>query len=86
MGTWGIVIRWEGTGVNEKGYDADPEFYRPAEVEFLWGNPAKAEKELGWKRKVGFHDLVSMMMDADLKEIAGISCKEYKKNKKNDQA
>ena len=95
FGELGIVIRWEGTGVNEKGYDAEtgrllvdvnPEFYRPAEVEFLWGNPAKAEKELGWKRKVGFHDLVSMMMDADLKEIAGISCKEYKKNKKNDQA
>ena len=83
----GISIRWEGTGVNEKGYDAEsgrllvdvnPEFYRPAEVEFLWGNAAKAEKELGWKRNVDFHGLVAMMMDADLKEIAGLSCKEYK--------
>ena len=55
-------------------------------MEFLWGNPAKAEKELGWKRKVGFRDLVSMMMDADLKEIAGMSCKEYKKSKNSDQA
>ena len=83
----GISIKWEGTGVNEKGYDAEsgrllvdvnPEFYRPAEVEFLWGNAAKAEKELGWKRNVDFHGLVAMMMDADLKEIAGLSCKEYK--------
>jgi GDPmannose 4,6-dehydratase len=85
-----IKIRWEGTGVNEKGYDAEsgkllvdvnPEYYRPAEVEFLWGNPAKAEKCLGWKRKVDFRGLVSMMMDADLRETAGISCKEYKENR-----
>ncbi|MGN0377811.1 MAG: GDP-mannose 4,6-dehydratase, partial [Suilimivivens sp.] len=88
----GITVRWDGTGVNEKGYDAEtgrllvdvnPEFYRPAEVEFLWGNSAKAEKTLGWKREVDFKGLVSMMMDADLREIAGISCKEYKDNKKN---
>ena len=88
----GIRIRWEGTGVNEKGYDAksgrllvdvNPEFYRPAEVEFLWGNCAKAEKELGWKRKVDFKGLVSMMMDADLKEIAGMSCAEYKAKGEN---
>ena len=37
-----------------------------------------AEHELGWKRKVDFKGLVSMMMDADLKEIVGISCDEYK--------
>ena len=47
-------------------------------MEFLWGNPAKAEHELGWKRKVDFKGLVSMMMDADLREVAGISCEEYK--------
>ncbi|MBQ6786523.1 MAG: GDP-mannose 4,6-dehydratase [Lachnospiraceae bacterium] len=83
----GITIRWEGEGVNEKGYDektgkllvdVNPEFYRPAEVEFLWGDSTKAEKELGWKRKVGFKGLVSMMMDSDLKTIAGMSCEEYK--------
>lgn len=88
----GINIRWEGEGVKEKGYDSatgkllvdvNPEFYRPAEVEFLWGNPAKAEKELGWKRKVDFKGLVSMMMDADLRAVAGMSCEEYKKNIKN---
>ena len=88
----GITVRWEGTGVNEKGYDSEtgkllvdvnPEFYRPAEVEFLWGNSAKAEKALGWKRDVDFKGLVSMMMDADLREIAGISCEEYKNRKEN---
>ena len=87
----GITVRWEGEGVDEKGYDANtgkllvdvnPEFYRPAEVEFLWGNPAKAEKELGWKRKVDFKNLVAMMMDSDLKEIAGMSSEEYR-NKNN---
>ena len=83
----GVEIRWEGEGVNEKGYDAqtgrllvdvNPEFYRPAEVEFLWGNAAKAEKELGWKRKIDFKHLVAMMMDSDLKEIAGMSTEEYR--------
>ncbi len=86
----GITIKWEGTGVNEKGYsqsgrllvDVNPEFYRPAEVEFLWGDPAKAEKILGWKRKVDFDGLVSMMMEADLKEIAGMTCSEYREEKK----
>ena len=82
-----VEIRWEGEGVNEKGYDAqtgrllvdvNPEFYRPAEVEFLWGNAAKAEKELGWKRKIDFKNLVAMMMDSDLKEIAGMSTEEYR--------
>lgn len=86
----GIRIRWEGTGAEEKGYDAEtgkllvdvnPEFYRPAEVEFLWGNCEKAEKELNWKRKVDFRGLVSMMMDADMQEIVGMSSEEYKSEK-----
>lgn len=87
----GIQIRWEGEGVDEKGYDAqtgrlyvdvDPEFYRPAEVEFLWGNCEKAERELGWKRKVDFKQLVAMMMDADMKEIAGVSCEQFRAERK----
>lgn len=84
----GVQVRWEGTGVNEKGYDAktgkllvdiNPEFYRPAEVEFLWGNCEKAEKELGWKRENGFKELVAMMMDADMKAIVGKSSEEFRK-------
>ena len=83
----GIIIRWEGEGADEKGYDAktgrllvdiNPEFYRPAEVEFLWGDCTKAEKELGWKRDVSFEGLVKMMMDSDMKEITGMNCAEFR--------
>lgn len=65
----------------EKGYDrangrllvdVDKRLYRPAEVGLLWGDSAKAELELDWKRKVDFHSLVHMMMEADMREIAGI--------------
>jgi GDPmannose 4,6-dehydratase len=45
----------------------DPRFKRPAEVPHLQGNPAKAKKQLGWKPKVSFPDLVKMMVDADIK-------------------
>jgi GDPmannose 4,6-dehydratase len=71
----GIDIEWRGKGVEEKGYDKktgkllvkiNPEFYRPAEVDILLGNPAKAEKELGWKREVDFQGLVELMYEHDL--------------------
>ncbi len=77
----GIQIEWRGTGIEEKGYDrangrllvdVDKRLYRPAEVGLLWGDSAKAELELDWKRKVDFHSLVHMMMEADMREIAGI--------------
>ena len=83
----GIILRFEGDGINEKGYDAktgkllvdvNPEFYRPSEVEFLWGNPTKAESELGWMRETDFKKLVAMMMDADMRTITGMGCEEYK--------
>jgi GDPmannose 4,6-dehydratase len=87
----GINIKWEGEGINEKGIDADtgrvlvdvnPKFYRPAEVEFLWGDCSKAEATLNWKRKVDFKGLVSMMMDSDLRAIAGMSTEEYRAGKR----
>ena len=71
----GVSLRWEGHGVDEKGYDAktgvlrvdiDEQFFRPAEVELLWGDASKAERELGWKRKTGFQELVTMMVRSDL--------------------
>ena len=74
----GVPIRWEGEGSNEKGYDAktgkllvdvSEQFYRPAEVELLWGDSTKAEHELGWRRKVGFAELVKMMVAADLEKL-----------------
>lgn len=46
-----------------------PEFYRPAEVDLLVGDPAKAEKELGWRPAHKFEDLVNIMMDADLERV-----------------
>lgn len=71
-----IKVRWEGEGVNEKGYNAetneilveiDPKYFRPTEVDLLIGNAAKAEKELGWKPKHTFKDLVKVMVKADMK-------------------
>jgi GDPmannose 4,6-dehydratase len=47
----------------------DPKFYRPAEVDLLVGNPAKAKKQLGWEPNVKFRQLVEMMVDADLERL-----------------
>ena len=47
----------------------DPRFYRPAEVETLLGNPAKAKTELGWEPQVTFEQLVTMMVEQDLKRV-----------------
>jgi GDPmannose 4,6-dehydratase len=44
----------------------DPEFFRPAEVDYLLGDPSKAERQLSWKPRTSFEDLVTMMLDADL--------------------
>ena len=83
----GIEIEWKGTGEDEKGYDkktgrlmvdVDPRYFRPAEVELLWGDATKAETELGWERKVSFRKLVEMMVDEDMKTIAGMSAEEFK--------
>lgn len=71
----GIAIRWEGQGVEEKGYDADgkcivqvdPRYFRPTEVETLLGDPTKAKEKLGWTPKTSFQELVSEMVREDLK-------------------
>jgi GDPmannose 4,6-dehydratase len=47
----------------------DPRFMRPAEVDLLVGDPARAREELGWEAQVGFHQLVHMMVDADLQRL-----------------
>jgi GDPmannose 4,6-dehydratase len=49
----------------------DEAFYRPAEVDLLIGTPAKAEAQLGWRPTVGFEDLVTMMVDADIALLSG---------------
>lgn len=79
----GIELSFSGTGVDEIATDkatgkvlvkVNPAFFRPAEVELLLGNPAKAEAALGWKREIPFAELVDRMVKNDLqivqKEIA----------------
>jgi GDPmannose 4,6-dehydratase len=71
----GMTIRWEGKGVDEKGFDVhgkcivavDPRYFRPTEVETLLGDPAKAKTKLGWTPKISFDELVSEMVREDLK-------------------
>ena len=78
-GAWNelnVSIRWQGKGAQEKGYDAagkcivaiDPRYYRPAEVDTLLGDAAKAKKKLGWTPKVSFRELVAEMAREDLQE------------------
>ncbi|QSA96824.1 GDP-mannose 4,6-dehydratase [Methylococcus sp. EFPC2] len=71
----GISIRWEGQGVDEKGYDTatgklivavDPRYFRPTEVETLLGDPTKAKEKLGWTPKTTFDELVREMVREDL--------------------
>lgn len=72
----GIRVRWEGAGVEEKGYDAesgkcivevDPRYFRPTEVETLLGDPTKAKEKLGWVPKTSLSELVSEMVREDMK-------------------
>lgn len=49
----------------------DPAFFRPAEVDVLLGNPAKAERQLGWKAKTSLEQLITMMVDADMRRVKG---------------
>ncbi len=71
----GFEIEWTGEAEKELGIDKksgrtivkiNPAFYRPAEVELLIGDPAKAEKVLGWQRKMSFEGLVEAMQKADI--------------------
>ncbi len=54
---------------HEKHVVIDPKFYRPAEVDVLFGNPAKAKARLGWQPKTSLEQLIAMMVDADLKRV-----------------
>jgi GDPmannose 4,6-dehydratase len=74
----GIDVKWQGTGVNEKGVNAangdvlieiDARYFRPAEVDILLGDASKAKEKLGWEAKVGFEGLVKMMVEGDLKRL-----------------
>ena len=73
----GITLRWEGTGLDEKGYDAatgkmrvcvNPQWFRPTDVDNLWGNPTKAKTVLGWNpQKTSYEELICLMAEHDRK-------------------
>ena len=75
---WGYLgnkLRWEGEGMDEKGYDeetgqlivaVDPRYFRPTEVETLLGDPTKAKEKLGWEPKITFEEMVHEMMESDV--------------------
>jgi GDPmannose 4,6-dehydratase len=73
----GMPLTWQGSGTDETGIDTktgkvairiDPKYFRPAEVDLLLGDPAKAKRQLGWELKTSFDQLVNMMVDADLEQ------------------
>ena len=75
----GIDLEWQGEGIDEKGVDratgrvlveVDPKYFRPAEVDQLLGNPAKAKSVLGWNpHQTPFEDLVKIMVRHDMKKV-----------------
>jgi len=74
-GHLGKKVRWEGQGVDEKGYDqetnnlivaVDPRYFRPTEVETLLGDPTKAKEKLGWEPKITLEEMVHEMMEHDI--------------------
>lgn len=71
----GITVRWAGSGLHEEGFDAktgarivaiDPRYFRPAEVDALLGDAAKAREKLGWMPRTGFAELVAEMVEKEL--------------------
>ncbi len=82
-----IELEWRGEGVDEKGYDkktgkalveVDPKYFRPAEVDQLLGNPAKAKEKLGWNpHKTSFPELVHIMVQHDMKFVRKLFIKAH---------
>jgi GDPmannose 4,6-dehydratase len=75
----GITLEWTGSNEQEKGIDrktgkilveVDPKYFRPAEVDLLIGDYSKAKTHLGWQPKVGFKELIDMMMEFDLQQTS----------------
>lgn len=73
-----IEIEWKGDGIDEKGYDkktgkclveVDPKYFRPTEVELLLGDPSKAKDEMGWEPEISLEEMISEMVESDLKGL-----------------
>jgi GDPmannose 4,6-dehydratase len=79
FGGAGMSIEWNGKDLDEQGIDVssgktvvkiDEEFFRPAEVDVLIGDPSKAKEKLGWKPRTAFPDLVRIMVEHDIAELS----------------
>ncbi len=79
FGLAGIDLEWSGSGVDEVGRDratgtkrvvVNSRYFRPAEVDRLLSDSTKIRRELGWKPRVGFEELVKLMVDADLEAVS----------------
>jgi GDPmannose 4,6-dehydratase len=77
----GVDLEWSGSGIDEVGRDratgtkrvvVNSRYFRPAEVDRLLSDSTKIRRELGWEPRVGFDELVKMMVDADIEEL-GVS-------------
>jgi GDPmannose 4,6-dehydratase len=73
----GYDLKWRGKSLKEEGYDSktgkvlikiDPVYYRPAEVDLLIGDYAKAKSKMGWEPKISFKELVKLMADSDFQD------------------
>ena len=81
FGMAGIKLKWRGTGANEVGYDEatgkdlifiDPKYYRPTEVDVLWGDASKAAQVLGWRPRTSFKQLIADMVQQDTQTVCKI--------------
>jgi len=77
---------WDGEGLNEKGIDKNTgktivrissKYFRPTEVDYLCGSPLKAKEKLNWEPKTNFHDLVRLMVKADVKLVKRLKKIQY---------
>jgi GDPmannose 4,6-dehydratase len=69
-----VELAFGRVGLDHRQYVvSDPRFHRPAEVDLLLADPTKARKELGWKPRVSFTELVDMMVDADMARLSAVA-------------
>ena len=74
-----IKIKWKGKGIKEEGYNSannqilvkvDPKYFRPTDINELRGDYSKARRELGWKPKTTFDEMVRIMVESDLEKMS----------------